>query len=140
MSFGHDRIIKYITELIAYRGCTTPLVLSHLVKAVFEKDNLTGDENFDEVDGYEELPEDYQETVRAALIQGHVDDDDWKGVSTYNSSDLTSVDVSLSLTANLRTLSAIALACVASVSPRRRPLLRRLFVIHESLSFYRVLY
>jgi hypothetical protein len=96
---------------------------------VFEKDKLTGDENFDVVDGWEDLPEVDQETVRAALIQGHVDDDAWKGVSTYNSSDFTSCHISFPLTANIRTLSAIALACVVSVSRRRRPLRRRLFVI-----------
>lgn len=33
------------------------------------------------VDGYEDLPEEAQATVKAALKRGHVDDDDWNGVS-----------------------------------------------------------
>ncbi|KAF3386742.1 hypothetical protein F1880_000281 [Penicillium rolfsii] len=65
-------------------GCTTPLVLSHLIKEAFDKDELTGDEDFGKVDGWDDLPEDSQETVRAALIQGHVDDDAWKGDAECN--------------------------------------------------------
>jgi hypothetical protein len=33
------------------------------------------------VDGYEELPAEYQEKVNFALENGHVPDEDWKGVS-----------------------------------------------------------
>ncbi|CEJ56142.1 hypothetical protein PMG11_02363 [Penicillium brasilianum] len=60
-------------------GCTTPAILSNIAKGVFEKDKVTGDENFQLIDGWEDLPEVYQETVRNALIEGHVADDDWKG-------------------------------------------------------------
>jgi len=35
----------------------------------------------DLVDGYEELPPDVQDKVKRAIMQGHVDDADWKGVS-----------------------------------------------------------
>ena len=38
------------------------------------------DNDFDMLDGYEDLPEDLQETVRRAFEQGHVDDGDWRGV------------------------------------------------------------
>lgn len=69
------------TELITDRGCVTPVVLANVIKNVFEKDKLTGDEDFDLIDGWEELPEKYQDDVREALIQGHVQDDAWKGVS-----------------------------------------------------------
>ncbi|KAL8821107.1 MAG: hypothetical protein Q9223_000799 [Gallowayella weberi] len=31
------------------------------------------------LDGYEELPEDWQEKVKRAITNGHVDDEDWKG-------------------------------------------------------------
>lgn len=37
------------------------------------------------VDGYDELPAEYQEKVKFALENGHVPDDDWKGVSPCNS-------------------------------------------------------
>lgn len=43
------------------------------------KDAIDG--NFDYLDGYDELPQDLQEKIRQALEQGHVDDEDWKGVS-----------------------------------------------------------
>lgn len=33
------------------------------------------------VDGYDELPAPLQEKVERAFEQGHVDDDDWTGVS-----------------------------------------------------------
>lgn len=34
------------------------------------------------LDGFNELPEEFKAKVRRALDQGHVDDEDWKGVST----------------------------------------------------------
>lgn len=40
--------------------------------------------NFDLLDGYEDLPEDDQVKVRKALEDGHVDDDDFNGVSRRN--------------------------------------------------------
>ncbi len=33
------------------------------------------------IDGYDQLPEEAQVKVKRALEQGHVDDDDWNGVS-----------------------------------------------------------
>ena len=33
------------------------------------------------IDGYDGLPEDAKDKVRRALEQGHIDDEDWKGVS-----------------------------------------------------------
>lgn len=36
----------------------------------------------DMVDGYDELPANFQEKIKYALENGHVHDDDWKGVST----------------------------------------------------------
>jgi hypothetical protein len=53
------------------------------------------------VDGYDTLPADAQAKVKRALEQGHVDDDDWNGVSEP----LICIS-SLSLTV-LRTCSAI---------------------------------
>ncbi len=54
------------------RGCVTPKQLESL------HDVLEGD--VDMFDGYEELPNDCQEKVKRALENGHVDDEDWKGV------------------------------------------------------------
>lgn len=39
------------------------------------------DGDFDLFDGFEDLPDDVQNKVKSALEQGHVDDEDWKGVS-----------------------------------------------------------
>lgn len=46
------------------------------------------------IDGYDELPEDMQAKVLRALEQGHVDDEDWKGVSifVYRSRHITRVN------------------------------------------------
>lgn len=35
----------------------------------------------DLIDGYDELPPEYQEKIKYALENGHVADEDWKGVS-----------------------------------------------------------
>ncbi len=56
------------------RGCVTPKQLANL--------NGTIEGNFDYLDGYDEITPEMQEKVKAALEQGHVDDNDWKGVST----------------------------------------------------------
>lgn len=40
-----------------------------------------GKSDYSLLDGYDELPEELQEKVRRALENGHVDDEDWKGVS-----------------------------------------------------------
>lgn len=50
----------------------TPVQLASL------QDALEGD--MDMLDGYEELPGDCQEKVKRAIENGHVDDEDWRGV------------------------------------------------------------
>lgn len=35
----------------------------------------------DMVDGYDELPDEFQEKIKYALENGHVHDEDWNGVS-----------------------------------------------------------
>ncbi|PVI06113.1 zf-PARP-domain-containing protein [Periconia macrospinosa] len=52
-------------------GCVTPLQISHL------QEESGGDT--DMVDGYDELPPEFQEKVEYALEHGHVADEDWKG-------------------------------------------------------------
>lgn len=61
-------------------GCVTPAQIANLV-------NETGGD-VNDVDGYEELPEDVQEKVRRAMEQGHVDDEDWRGDVERNRSGL----------------------------------------------------
>ena len=59
------------------RGCVTPKIIANMIETVGEE----GERDWSALDGYDELPEDLQEKVRRALLQGHVDDEDWKGVS-----------------------------------------------------------
>lgn len=80
-------LVSVITEirtnheiLTLSRGCTTPKVIEHIVEA-WESMCDSEDKDYNLLDGYEDLPEEYQEKVRKALEQGHVDDADWKGVS-----------------------------------------------------------
>lgn len=55
------------------RGCVTPVQ--------FEKWKGLTDGNPELIDGLEDLPMDMQEKILRALDQGHVDDEEWKGVS-----------------------------------------------------------
>ena len=51
----------------------TPRQISNLQK------DVEGDPT--QLDGYDELPEDFQQKVVNALEQGHIDDEDWSWVS-----------------------------------------------------------
>ena len=57
----------------ADRGCVTPKQVENLKVSI--------ENNVDLFDGYDELPVELQEKMRRALEQGHVDDEDWRGVS-----------------------------------------------------------
>ncbi|KAG9898140.1 zf-PARP-domain-containing protein, partial [Aureobasidium melanogenum] len=57
-------------------GCVTPKQLENM-KAECGMD-------MEYVDGYDELPHEFQEKVYRALDQGHVDMEDWKGDPEYN--------------------------------------------------------
>lgn len=52
-------------------GCVTPAQIANMSSNI-------GD-NLDNLDGYDELPDDLQEKVRRAFDQGHVDDEEWSG-------------------------------------------------------------
>ncbi|GAQ04180.1 PARP-type zinc finger-containing protein C2A9.07c [Aspergillus lentulus] len=68
-------------------GCVTPKIIANLNEAVEE---ASGDsKDLDAIDGFEELPSGYQEKVRKALEQGHVDDEDWKGDPEMNRPGMT---------------------------------------------------
>ncbi|KAH1714129.1 hypothetical protein KXX60_004343 [Aspergillus fumigatus] len=68
-------------------GCVTPKIIANLNEAVEE---ASGDsKDLDAIDGFEELPSEYQEKVRKALEQGHVDDEDWNGDPEMNRPGMT---------------------------------------------------
>ena len=64
----------------------TPRVIANLSESI--------EENLEYLDGYDELPEDLQGKVAEALAEGHVDDADWKGVSTLAGQDCFSSNLS----------------------------------------------
>ncbi|KAI9675805.1 MAG: hypothetical protein M1829_003230 [Trizodia sp. TS-e1964] len=57
-------------------GCVTPKQIENLQK--------TSDNDTDNIDGYEELPDEFKLKVEEALKEGHVADSDWKGDSELN--------------------------------------------------------
>lgn len=78
----------------------TPKIISNIKESISEGDEL----NFDEIDGWDELAEENREKVRKALEQGHVDDEEWKGVS------YSSLDVSILFLAWLEGLESVYVA------------------------------
>lgn len=64
--------------LTVFRGCVTPQVIGN-VKTFIEGD-------FELLEGFENLPADLQAKIEKAVEQGHVDDEDWRGVSQCISS------------------------------------------------------
>lgn len=62
-----------LSNLFFFRGCVTPKQIENLIET-------TGGDT-DVVDGYDELPAEFQEKVKFALENGHIPDEDWKGVS-----------------------------------------------------------
>ncbi|KAJ5155887.1 hypothetical protein N7492_008690 [Penicillium capsulatum] len=65
-------------------GCTTPKVLENIKAAMEEMQGNSDVKDFSNLDGYDELPEEYQAKIRKALEQGHVDHEDWKGDPEMN--------------------------------------------------------
>jgi hypothetical protein len=56
-----------------HRGCVTPKQIGNLIES-------SGGDT-DMVDGFDEVPAEYQEKIQFALENGHIPDEDWKGVS-----------------------------------------------------------
>jgi hypothetical protein len=71
-----------ISILISSRGCFTPKQIANV------KNDITGDSedpDFSRLDGFDELNTDLQAKIRKAIEEGHVEDDEWKGVSSPSS-------------------------------------------------------
>ena len=66
-------LLTTVPRLTNFRGCVTPTVMNNWKESSGMDMEL--------VDGYEELPNEAQVKVKRALEQGHVDDEDWNGVS-----------------------------------------------------------
>lgn len=94
------------------------------------KKELTEDSeepDFSRLDGFEELSEEFQEKIRKAIELGHVEDEEWKGVSLPSSiSTLRSFPLKIDQLMPPRTLNATALdksACMSRLTrARERPM------------------
>lgn len=62
-------------------GCVTPLQIHNIIEQIGGLDGLDLDNDLDILDGYEELEPWAQEKIKFALRNGHVEDEDWRGVS-----------------------------------------------------------
>jgi hypothetical protein len=40
--------------------------------------------DFSRIDGFDEISEEVQEKIRKAIEEGHVEDDEWRGVSSLS--------------------------------------------------------
>ena len=90
------------------RGCVTPRQIENIKESI--------DEDVDMLDGYDEIPPDLQEKIKAAIEHGHVNDEDWNGVcSDVPRDEHKSLNI-------LRTSSKTGQAHLGSEPPRaRRP-------------------
>lgn len=61
------------------RSCITPTVIQNVLKALGGLEGIEEDLNV--IDGYDEVPQEWQEKILTMLREGHVPDEDWKGVS-----------------------------------------------------------
>ena len=80
-----NTIIAEDSVLIPSRGCTTPLVLQHIKEAIEGEDQDEDNLDFDALDGFDEIPPEMQEKIKTALVKGHIEDNEWQGVSTGQS-------------------------------------------------------
>lgn len=62
-----------------FRGCVTPKIVGNINDLIGEGD----DKDLDMLDGYEDLSPEIQQKIERALDQGHVDNEDWNGVSCF---------------------------------------------------------
>lgn len=72
----------YTIRLHSYlsRGCTTPRVLENIKNSI-QKEEEGDDLTYDELDGFEELSSEIQDKIKIALEKGHIEDEEWNGVS-----------------------------------------------------------
>lgn len=67
-------------------------MLSNIKTAIADEEDDT-ELDFEALDGFDDLPSEWQEKIKAAVETGHIEDDEWKGVSY-----LTPVCLSIALT------------------------------------------
>lgn len=63
-----------------YRGCVSPKQIENVIEQLGGHGQFDIDKDLDLLDGYEDLEPWAQEKIKYAVANGHVHDDDWKGV------------------------------------------------------------
>ena len=82
-----EALVSLTTKLVSmclmtmFRGCVSPKQIENIIEQLGGLDGLDLDKDLDILDGYDELPTEYQDKIKYALQNGHVNDEDWKGVS-----------------------------------------------------------
>ena len=71
--------------LTSSRGCITPKIVENVVTALVGKDGSPDnvDDFVEAIDGWEDMSEEWQAKILTMLKEGHVPDEDWKGVSSH---------------------------------------------------------
>lgn len=65
----------------------TPRMIENMTTFIASDDDSNGTKlQFELLDGWEELTEEVQAKITHAIEQGHIDDEEWKGVSALPSS------------------------------------------------------
>ncbi|KFY07057.1 hypothetical protein V492_07490 [Pseudogymnoascus sp. VKM F-4246] len=64
-------------------GCVSGFQLQNL-REYLKQGDPDGDYKWDFMDGLDEVPEEYQEKLKTAVIEGKIADEDWKGDPAYN--------------------------------------------------------
>jgi hypothetical protein len=61
------------------RGCVSGFQMQNL-REYLKQGDPDGEYQWDFMDGIDEVPEEYQEKLKTAVIKGKIADEDWKGV------------------------------------------------------------
>lgn len=64
------------------RGCVSGFQMQNL-REYLKQGDPDGEYQWDFMDGLDEVPEEYQEKLKTAVIKGKIADEDWKGVSFH---------------------------------------------------------
>lgn len=66
------------------RGCVTGFQMNNL-REYLKQGEPDGEYQWDYMDGLDELPAEYQQKLKTAVIEGKIADEDWKGVCFVDS-------------------------------------------------------
>jgi len=65
---------------VSFRGCVSPKQIQTIIDQLGGIEDYDLENDLDVLDGWDELPDWAHDKIREAIRNGHVDDEDWKGV------------------------------------------------------------